>query len=159
MGIQRRKKRRLVPAIGSPQRHKLRELCSRAILEQVTYNEATNMPDIHLGVEAEPYMMDVPPTEPWLQPDNDSDILFNPSQMNVSESDIDLGVINASHQMYYSGITPGQPLGCNNNLEGLDLYATWDSPQYSEMASPSSQTESTGPSDAPLSPSVPICLT
>ncbi|KAK0761793.1 hypothetical protein N5P37_004592 [Trichoderma harzianum] len=74
--------------------------------------------------------------------------------MNASISDVDLDAINTSHQMCYSGITPGQPLGCNNNLEGLNLSATWDSPQYSEMASPSSQSESTGPSDASLSPTL-----
>ncbi|OPB40959.1 hypothetical protein A0O28_0010400 [Trichoderma guizhouense] len=159
MGIQRRKKRGSVPAIGSPHRHKLRELRSRAILEQLTFDGAANMPDDHLGVEAELCMMDVPHMKSWVQPDNDSDTLFNPSQMNASMSDVDLNVINASHQKFYSGITPGQPLGCNNNLEGLDLSASWDSPQYSEMASPSSQAESTGPSDASLSPTVPVCLT
>lgn len=137
----------------------LRELRSHAILEQVTYNEAENMPDVHLGLEAEYYMTGVPPMEPWLQPDNDSGILFDPSQMNLSEFDVDLDVINTSHQMCYSGITPGQPNGCNNNLEGLDLSSTWDSPEYFEMASPSSRAESTDPSDASLSHEIPICLT
>ncbi|KAM6477693.1 hypothetical protein HDV62DRAFT_203008 [Trichoderma sp. SZMC 28011] len=159
MGVKRRKKRGSMPGIGSPQRHKLRELCSRAILEQVTYNGAANMPDVHLSIEAEPYMTLVSPMESWVQPDNDSGILFNPSQIDASMSDADLDVINASYQMCYSRITPGQPLGCNNNLESLDLSATWDSPEYLEMASPSSRAESTDPSDASLSLSDPICLT
>lgn len=117
------------------------------------------MPDVHLSIEAEPYMTLVSPMESWVQPDNDSGILFNPSQIDASMSDADLDVINASYQMCYSRITPGQPLGCNNNLESLDLSATWDSPEYLEMASPSSRAESTDPSDASLSLSDPICLT
>ncbi|KAL7958554.1 hypothetical protein V8C34DRAFT_145119 [Trichoderma compactum] len=151
MGVQRRKRRGAVPAIGSPQRHKLRELRSHAILEQVTFNGAANMPDVHLGVEAELCMMDVPHIESWVQPDNDSDI--HPLQINVSIPGVDFNVVNAS------GMTPEQPLDWNNNLEGLDFSATWDSPEYSEMASPSSQAESTGSSDASLSHGTPICPT
>lgn len=117
------------------------------------------MPDPHLGVEAELCTMDAPQMESWVQPDNDSDILFNPLQINVSIPGVDLNVVNASYQMCHSGITPEQPLGWNNNLEGLDFSATWDSPEYSEMASPSSQTDSTGSSDASLSHGTPICPT
>lgn len=159
MGVKRRKKRGSVSAIGSPQRHKLPELRSRNIFEQVTYNGAANMPDIHLGVEAEPCMTDVPPTEPWWQPDNDSDILFNPSQMNVSVFDAGLDIVSPSNQMCCPKLTPELTAGWGNNLEGLDLPTAWDNPQYSEMASPSSQADSTGPSDASLSHDIPICPT
>ncbi|PNP46455.1 hypothetical protein THARTR1_10777 [Trichoderma harzianum] len=117
------------------------------------------MPNVHLGVEAEPYISGVSPMESWVQPDNDSHLLFNISQMNGSIPDVDLDVAEASYQMRCFGITPQQPLGCNDNLEGPDFSPPWSSPGYSEMASPSSQAEITGPSDASLSPDIPICPT
>ncbi|KAK4083863.1 uncharacterized protein Triagg1_1525 [Trichoderma aggressivum f. europaeum] len=156
MRVQRRKRRGSVPAIGSPQRHKLRELRSRAILEQVTCNEAANMAGVYLGVEAESYMIDVPHVVSWEQPDNDPDLLFNSAEMDLFLYDVNIGAIDPLNQIYCPGPTPEMSSAWDNNLEGLDVSVTWDSSEYSETTSPSSQAESNGPSDAYLSHDIPI---
>ncbi|KAL5087831.1 hypothetical protein Trisim1_007483 [Trichoderma cf. simile WF8] len=140
-----------VPAIGSPQRHKLRELCSRAILEQATCNGAANMPGIDLGVEAESYMMDVPHVASWVQPDNASNLLFNPGEMNLPVFDVNIDAVNPLDQTCCPDLTPELPSGWDDSLVGFDGSGNWYNAEYSEMTSPSSQAESIDLTDASLS--------
>lgn len=117
------------------------------------------MPDAHLGVEAESYMMDVPHVAPWVQPNNDSDLLLNPGKMNLPIFDVDIGVVDPLSQTYCPNLTPELPSVWDDSLMGFDGSGNWYNAEYSEMTSPSSQAESIDLTDASLSPTVPIRLT
>lgn len=120
-----------------------------------------NLPGLGPDAEAESYMMDLLHMASWVQPNNDSGILFNPSQMSLSICDANLDATNPLNQMWCPGITPELPSGLNNNPYDFDVSANWDTAEYSEMTSPSSDAESTELTDSSLSAHIhiPICLT
>ncbi|KAL7905406.1 hypothetical protein GGI35DRAFT_136930 [Trichoderma velutinum] len=151
MSVQRKKKRRSDSEPHSPQWDKLQKLRSYEILEQMAYYEPMNLPGISPGAEAESYTMDLLHVASWVQPNDDSGILFNPSQMSLSMGDVNLDATNPLSQMCCPGITPGLPSGLNNNRHDFDVSANWDTAEYSEMTSPSSNAGSADLTESSLS--------
>ncbi|KAL7946769.1 hypothetical protein V8C42DRAFT_364055 [Trichoderma barbatum] len=176
MGVQRRKRHGSRSANRSPRRSKPRELRSRAILEQNLYNEPANLPDLDPSVEPGPYMMGASHAIPWVQQDEDCGLLFNPLQMNLSLLDehsgllfepfqMDLSMlddnpdaINPASQICCPELTPELLSGLDSNLTGFNFLAGPYSTQYSDMASPSSPTDSLDFTDASLPHNVLGCL-
>lgn len=109
------------------------------------------MPDIDLGVEAESYMMDMPHAASWVQPDNASNLLFNPGEMNLPVFDVNIDAVNPLDQTCCPDLTPELPSGWDDSLVGFDGSGNWYNAEYSEMTSPSSQAESIDLTDASLS--------
>ncbi|UKZ79147.1 hypothetical protein TrVFT333_006897 [Trichoderma virens FT-333] len=152
MKVQRKKKRGSMSTIRSPQRHKLRELRSRAALEQISCIEPANFPGFEVGVEAEPCMIDMLGVASWMQQDMDSTILFNafnPSPMDLSALGIDLETMGLLSQACYLR-SPGPLPGLSSHPAGFSFPAGSHSSENSEMTSPSSQTDSLYSTNASL---------